>query len=91
VKIIVIDESGADKASFLVSEAWPTKYDPSDLNGKGKRSSSRRSSSSTRASSGRVNRSLTWIASHSSAFRTDIEFNLPKGYIDETACFTARA
>lgn len=35
VKIVVIDESGADKASFLVSEAWPTKYDPSDLNGKG--------------------------------------------------------
>lgn len=35
VKIIVIDEAGADKASFLVSEAWPTKYDPSDLNGKG--------------------------------------------------------
>ena len=35
VKIIVIDEAGVDKASFLVSEAWPTKYDPSDLNGKG--------------------------------------------------------
>lgn len=35
VKIIVIDEAGADKASFLVSEAWPTKYDPGDLNGKG--------------------------------------------------------
>jgi phage tail-like protein len=35
VKIIVIDESGADKASYLVSQAWPTKYDPSDLNGKG--------------------------------------------------------
>jgi phage tail-like protein len=35
VKIVVIDEAGADKASFLVSEAWPTKYDPSDLNGKG--------------------------------------------------------
>jgi len=35
VKIIVIDEPGADKASFLVSEAWPTKYDPSDHNGKG--------------------------------------------------------
>ena len=35
VKIIVIDEAGADKASFVVSEAWPTKYDPSDLNGKG--------------------------------------------------------
>lgn len=34
VKIVVIDEAGADKASFLVSEAWPTKYDPSDLNGK---------------------------------------------------------
>lgn len=35
VKIVVVDEAGADKASFLVSEAWPTKYDPSDLNGKG--------------------------------------------------------
>jgi phage tail-like protein len=35
VKIIVVDESGTDKASYLVSEAWPTKYDPSDLNGKG--------------------------------------------------------
>ncbi|MDB5693509.1 MAG: phage tail protein [Alphaproteobacteria bacterium] len=35
VKIIVMDEAGVDQASFLVSEAWPTKYDPSDLNGKG--------------------------------------------------------
>lgn len=35
VKIVVVDEAGTDKASFLVSEAWPTKYDPSDLNGKG--------------------------------------------------------
>ena len=35
VKIVVIDEAGEDKASFLVSEAWPTKYDPSDLSGKG--------------------------------------------------------
>lgn len=35
VKIVVIDEAGTDKASFLVSESWPTKYDPSDLNGKG--------------------------------------------------------
>jgi phage tail-like protein len=35
VKIVVMDEAGADQASFLVSEAWPTKYDPSDLNGKG--------------------------------------------------------
>ena len=35
VKIIVIDESGADKASYVVTDAWPTKYDPSDLNGKG--------------------------------------------------------
>jgi len=35
VKIVAMDEAGADKASFLVSEAWPTKYDPSDLNGKG--------------------------------------------------------
>ena len=35
VKIVAMDEAGADQASFLVSEAWPTKYDPSDLNGKG--------------------------------------------------------
>jgi phage tail-like protein len=35
ITIIVIDEAGADKARFVVSQAWPTKYDPSDLNGKG--------------------------------------------------------
>jgi phage tail-like protein len=35
VVIVVIDEAGADKARFVVSEAWPVKYDPSDLNGKG--------------------------------------------------------
>jgi len=35
VSIVVIDEAGKDKARFVVSECWPTKYDPSDLNGKG--------------------------------------------------------
>lgn len=35
VAIIVVDEAGADKARFVVSDAWPTKYDPSDLNAKG--------------------------------------------------------
>lgn len=35
VKLVVIDEAGVDKASFVISEAWPTKYDPSDLNAKG--------------------------------------------------------
>lgn len=35
ITIVVIDEAGLDKARFVVSEAWPTKYDPSDLNGKG--------------------------------------------------------
>lgn len=35
VAIIVADEAGSDKARFVVSEAWPTKYDPSDLSGKG--------------------------------------------------------
>jgi phage tail-like protein len=35
VAIVVIDEAGADKARFVISEAWPTKYDPSDLNAKG--------------------------------------------------------
>ena len=35
VAIIVVDEAGTDKARFVVTEAWPTKYDPSDLNAKG--------------------------------------------------------
>jgi len=35
VSIIVVDEAGGDRARFVVSEAWPMKYDPSDLNGKG--------------------------------------------------------
>ena len=35
VNIVVIDESGADKARFEIAEAWPCKYDPMDLNAKG--------------------------------------------------------
>jgi len=35
VVIVVQDEAGADAARFVVSEAWPLKYDPSDLNAKG--------------------------------------------------------
>lgn len=35
VAIVAQDESGADKARFVVTDAWPTKYDPSDLSGKG--------------------------------------------------------
>ena len=35
ITIVVIDEAGKDKARFVVSECWPTKYDPSDLNAKG--------------------------------------------------------
>ena len=35
VAIIVQDEAGADKARFVISEAWPVKYDPGDLNAKG--------------------------------------------------------
>jgi phage tail-like protein len=35
VAIVVVDEAGTDKARFVVSEAWPIKYDPSDLNAKG--------------------------------------------------------
>lgn len=35
VAIVVVDEAGDDKARFVVSEAWPAKYDPSDLNAKG--------------------------------------------------------
>jgi phage tail-like protein len=35
VIIVVVDEAGGDKARFVITEAWPTKYDPSDLNAKG--------------------------------------------------------
>jgi len=35
VAIVVLDEAGSDKARFVISEAWPMKYDPSDLSGKG--------------------------------------------------------
>jgi phage tail-like protein len=35
VVIVVQDEGGDDKARFVVTDAWPIKYDPSDLNGKG--------------------------------------------------------
>jgi phage tail-like protein len=35
VVIVVADESGAEQVRFIVSEAWPVKYDTSDLNGKG--------------------------------------------------------
>jgi phage tail-like protein len=35
VVIVALDEAGADRTRFVISEAWPMKYDPSDLNGKG--------------------------------------------------------
>ncbi len=35
VVIVVADEAGQDKARFVISGAWPAKYDPSDLNAKG--------------------------------------------------------
>ena len=35
VAIVAQDEAGADKARFVVTDAWHTKYDPSDLSGKG--------------------------------------------------------
>ena len=35
VVIVVQDEAGADAARWVISEAWPVKYDPSDLMGKG--------------------------------------------------------
>jgi phage tail-like protein len=35
VVIVIQDEAGVDAARFVVSEAWPIKYDPSDLSGKG--------------------------------------------------------
>jgi phage tail-like protein len=33
--IVVQDEAGADTARYVVSDAWPIKYDPGDLNAVG--------------------------------------------------------
>lgn len=35
VVIVVQDEAGTDSARFVISDAWPIKYDPTDLNAKG--------------------------------------------------------
>ena len=35
VVIVVQDEAGQESARFVVTDAWPIKYDPSDLNAKG--------------------------------------------------------
>lgn len=35
VIIVVKDEAGGDRARFVITDAWPVKYDPSDLNAKG--------------------------------------------------------
>jgi len=35
IAVIVIDEAGADKARFEFVNAWPSKYDPADLNATG--------------------------------------------------------
>jgi phage tail-like protein len=35
VVVVVQDEAGGDSARFVISNAWPIKYDPSDLNAKG--------------------------------------------------------
>jgi phage tail-like protein len=35
VAIVLQDEAGGDAARYVISEAWPVKYDPSDLNAKG--------------------------------------------------------
>ena len=36
VVIVVQDEAGTDSARFVVTDAWPVKYDTSDLNAKGR-------------------------------------------------------
>jgi phage tail-like protein len=35
VAIVVQNEAGQDAARFEIAEAWPSKYDPMDLNAKG--------------------------------------------------------
>jgi phage tail-like protein len=34
ISIILIDETGADKARWNIVQAWPIKYDPTDFNAK---------------------------------------------------------
>jgi phage tail-like protein len=35
VVIVALDEAGQDRARWELTKAWPCKYDPTDLNGKG--------------------------------------------------------
>jgi phage tail-like protein len=35
VTVIVVDEAGKDKARFVITDAWPIKYTPGALTGKG--------------------------------------------------------
>lgn len=35
ISIIIVDETGNDKARWEFINTWPTKYDPTDLNAKG--------------------------------------------------------
>jgi len=35
VVIRIQDDAGQDKAAYEITRAWPTKYNPTDLNGKG--------------------------------------------------------
>ena len=53
------DEAGQDKAAWELTKAWPCKYDPTDLNGKGNEVAIDTSSCATRASSGSSERGGT--------------------------------
>ena len=35
IAIVVLDEAGARQGPWEIAEAWPSKYDPMDLNAKG--------------------------------------------------------
>jgi phage tail-like protein len=35
VVIRIQNEAGEDRAAYEITRAWPTKYNPTDLNGKG--------------------------------------------------------
>lgn len=35
VRIVVLDEAGNDRAAFVIREAWPAKYEASDLDADG--------------------------------------------------------
>ena len=83
VAIVVQDEAGKDKARFEIAEAWPCKYDPIDLNAKGNEVSIETLELVQRGHRAHgVTSRIRREEGMNTAFQTEVEFTLPKGYVD---------